>query len=68
MSKQRYDFINKMCNEHNEKHPSNGILTVRKDICNDYYIGLGAVPILQGISEDEAFWVIAAIKNYADAQ
>ena len=68
MNKLRFDPIKKMCDEHNDNHPNCGILTVRKDYHNHYFIGLGMIPILQGISEDEAFWAVAAIKNYADAQ
>jgi hypothetical protein len=67
MANKKISIMEKMCNEHNEKHPTNGILTIRKEI-SSYSIGLGMVPILSGLNEDQAFWCLAAIKNYADAQ
>lgn len=60
--------LTKMADEHNETHPNNGILTVSKNIGGTYNIGLGLVPILSGLTDKEAFYVLAAINNYADAQ
>ena len=67
MSKLR--VMENMVQKHNEKHPNNGILTVRQDnYTNTYSIGLGMCKILDGLNESEAFFVIAGINNYADAQ
>ena len=67
MSKLR--VMENMVRKHNENHPNNGILTVRQEYyTNTYSIGLGMCKILEGLSESEAFFVIAGINNYADAQ
>lgn len=63
----RENLIQRMCDEHNQKYPKNGILTVRKDKCS-YSIILGAKLILSNLTDRETFCAVAAIKNYAEAE
>lgn len=61
--------LERMCEEHNKRHPENGILCITPNaLSNTVNVVLGTIPLIEGVTLQGAFYVVAAIRNYADAQ
>ena len=60
--------LNVLCNQFNKEHRGKGILCTTPNVGGTVNVVLGCVPLIQGVTEREAFYVIAAIRNYEKQQ
>lgn len=62
------EHIERICNDHNTRFPDKGRLCITPNTLSETVnVVLGTVPLIEGVSLQNAFYVVAAIRNYAEA-